>query len=538
MRKGSGSGPGGDTGGMALCIRVSSCAHAKTVPRMTMVHRTAVTRASFRTLLEFALVRRVLISFVLASVAVCGGDTIRLKNGRNIANAERVREKDGKIEYEIGDNTYRIPKSLVERIDSAIPVVSAPELEPETSAARPKLDEPRVSPPLPTGSTTLELKIPTSELAKIVHDNKVDLDALNALESAGRFDVAAAGYFVAGRFELERGDRESAKRYFERSLSYSPDNALILVHYSALLVQLGRARDAINYASRATQMAADSADTWSILGYAYFSADRTRDAIPAWEHSLQLRNDKRVEEYLAKARREQAAEANFTERETGRFTLRYEGAATKDTLRQQIVATLDKKYDDLSSELGITPYQNIPVILYTEQAFFDVTQAPAWTGALNDGKLRIPVQGVEFISPEMARVLKHELAHSFINQASGGRCPQWLNEGIAQLVEGRTIGTRGAGLAQLYKDGTQLPLRSLEKSFLGFSRTEAVLAYDESLAAASFIRDQYSMSDAKRLLERLAQGGSTEEAMREVLRLDYAQFEQELTRYLAEKAGS
>ncbi len=499
---------------------------------------TAVTRAIRKTLLEFALVRRDLIIFVLVSVASCTADTIRLKNGRNIAGADNVREKDGKIEYEIGDNTYRIPKSLVERIDSSVPVISEPDLGGANPAARPRSDEPRTSPPIPNAPSALELKIPTSEVGKIVHDGKVDLDALNALESAGKADAAAAGYFIAGRFEFDRGDRENAKRYFERSLSYAPDNALILVHYAALLVQLGRARDAINYAYHATLVASDSPDTWSILGYAYFSADRTRDAIPAWEKSLELRYDKRVEEYLAKAKREQAAEANFTERETGRFTLRYEGAATKDTLRQQIVATLDKEYDDLSSELGITPYQNIPVILYTEQAFFDVTQAPSWTGALNDGKLRIPVQGVEFVNAEMARVLKHELAHSFINQASGGRCPQWLNEGIAQLVEGRQLGTRGARLAELYKDGTQPPLRSLEKSFLGFSRGQAVLAYDESLAAAAFIRDSYGMSDIRRILEHLGQGGSTEDAISDVLRLDYAHFDEEFARYLSQKYGS
>jgi tetratricopeptide (TPR) repeat protein len=505
-----------------------------------MVHMTAVTRAIRKTLLEFALVRRVLIVFVLVSVAVCAADNIRLKNGRSIAGADNVREKDGKIEYEIGDNTYRIPKSLVERIDSSIslPSVAEPDFGPANPAARPKPDEPRTSPPIPSASSEQELMIPTSEIGKIVHDGKVDLDALNALESVGKFDSAAAGYFIAGRFEFDRGDREGANRYFERSLSYAPDNGLVLAHYAALLVQLGRARDAINYAYHATQSARDSADTWSILGYAYFSADRTRDAIPAWEKSLELRYDKRVEEYLAKAKREQAAEANFTERETGRFTLRYEGAATKDTLRQQIVATLDKEYDDLSSELGITPYQNIPVILYTEQAFFDVTQAPAWTGALNDGKLRIPVQGVDFINAEMARVLKHELAHSFINQASGGRCPQWLNEGIAQLVEGRQLGARGARLAQLYKEGSQPPLRSLEKSFFGFSRTQAILAYDESLAAAAFIRDSYGMSDIRRILERLGQGGSTEDAISEVLRLDYSQFEQEFARYLLAKYDS
>jgi tetratricopeptide (TPR) repeat protein len=505
-----------------------------------MVHRTAVTRAIRKTLLEFALVRRVLIIFVLVSVAICAADTIRLKNGRSIDGAENIREKDGKVEYEIGDNTYRIPKSMVEKIESSIPVASVPEpdLGPVNPAARPKPDEPRISPPLPRVPSAQDLKIPAAEFAKIVHDGKVDLDALNALESAGNFEAAAAGYFIAGRYEFDRGDRESAKRYFERSLSYAPDNATILAYYAALLVQLGRARDAINYAYHATLVASDSADTWSILGYAYFSADRTRDAIPAWEKSLDLRYDKRVEEYLAKAKREQAAEANYTESETGRFTLRYEGAATKDTLRQQIVAALDKDFDDLSAELGITPYQNIPVILYTEQAFFDVTQAPAWTGALNDGKLRIPVQGVEFINPEMARVLKHELAHSFINQASGGRCPQWLNEGIAQLSEGRPLGARGVRLAQLYKNGSQMPLQSLEKSFLGFSRTQAILAYDESLAAATFISDTYGMSDVRRILEHLGQGGSTEDALRDVLRLDYPQFEQEFALYIAQKYGS
>lgn len=504
-----------------------------------MVHRTADTRATRRNLLKFARVRRFLIIFVAVSTVVSSADTIRLTNGRSIANAENVRERDGKVEYDVGDNTYRIPKSLVERIEASVPQVPTPDLGTPGPAARPKADEFRNSPPpVPDTSSTIQLKIPNTELAKIIHDGKVDLDALNAIESAGNFDLAASGYFFAGKFELDRGDRETAKRFYERALSYSRDNPVILVHYAALLIQLGRARDAINYAYQATLIAPDSADTYSVLGYAYFSADRTRDAIPAWERSLSLRYDKNVEDYLAKAKREQAAEANFTERETGRFTLRYEGAATKDTLRQQIVATLDKEYDDLSAELGITPYENIPVILYTERTFFDVTQAPSWTGAMNDGKLRIPVQGVDFINAEMARVLKHELAHSFINQASGGRCPQWLNEGVAQLVEGRAFTTRGLRLARLYKSGNAIPLKQLEKSFLSFSQTQAVLAYDESLAAAAFIRDTYGMSDIRRILEHLSQGGSTEDALRDVIRLDYPQFEEEFSRYLNDKFGT
>jgi len=525
---------------MALCKEVSSCAR-NPVLQVTTVHATAVIRRNHRILLKCAPVRKVFIGFVLISVAVCSAETIRLKNGRSIV-AENVREKDGKIEYEIGDNTYRIPKSLVEKIESSIPPLADPNFGSATPAARPQNPNEGYAKPLPLAPTVgsaQELRVATNDPAlKVIHDGKVDLDILNQLDSAGKPDSAAAGYFMAGRFEYDRGNRETAGRYFERAMGYAPDNAVILAHYAAMLVQSGRGREAINYAEHATQVAPDSSDAFAILGYAYFTSDRSREAIPAWEKSLLLRPDEKLQAMLDKTRRELNAEANFTERDTGRFTLRYEGSVTKDTLRQQLIAALDKDYNELSSELGISPVQNIPVILYTEQAFFDVTQAPTWTGALNDGKLRIPIRGVDYITPELARVLKHELTHSFINQAAAGRCPQWLNEGIAQMEEGRTLEGHGRRLAQVYKDGEQLPLSVLEGSFMKYSATEALVAYDESLAAAIYIRDNYGTSDLRRLLERVGQGGTFEQAMTDILHLDYARFEREVGQFLSSKYGS
>ena len=34
------------------------------------------------------------------------------------------------------------------------------------------------------------------------------------------------------------------------------------------------------------------------------------------------------------------------------------------------------------------------MVLYTQQAFADITRAPGWVGALNDGRIRVPVQGL------------------------------------------------------------------------------------------------------------------------------------------------
>jgi hypothetical protein len=274
-----------------------------------------------------------------------------------------------------------------------------------------------------------------------------------------------------------------------------------------------------------------------MLGYAQFASDHTKDAVASWKRSLELRPDATVQQFLAKAQREENVESTFSQGESSHFVLHYEGKQTNETLRAQILTTLESDYDDLARDLGNPPRDNILVTLYTEQAFFDVTHAPTWSGAINDGKLRIPLSGLSSMTPELAHVLKHELAHSFITQLSGGRCPPWLHEGIAQLLEPKSLGGDGRALSQLFKAQRNIPLNALEGSFQSFSGAQAYVAYAESLAAASYINDSYGMSDIQRILQRISQGNSTEAALRATIHSDYGQFETDLARYLADKYG-
>jgi tetratricopeptide (TPR) repeat protein len=303
-------------------------------------------------------------------------------------------------------------------------------------------------------------------------------------------------------------------------------------------VRTGNPLDAIHYAEQAARIAPDSADAWAVLGYAQFAADRLRDAAESWKRSVALRPDASIQQLLARAERESRAESNFSERETGHFVLHYEGQESSEGFRDQLLATLESDYHDLSREFGSEPRSSIQVVLYTNETFFDVTRAPAWTAALNDGKLRIPLHGLNSVTGELARVLRHELAHSFINQITQGRCPHWLNEGIAQMLEPRGLGGRVALLARLFAAQREIPLNNLEGSFFSFSGPVALVAYDESLAAATYIRDRYSMTDLQRVLERIGQGQSAEAALRGVLHCDYGRLEDELRTYLASQAGS
>jgi tetratricopeptide (TPR) repeat protein len=460
---------------------------------------------------------------VLASAA--SADTIHLKNGRTIL-ADHVRENGIRYEYEIGDDSYAIPKSSVERVEAGGMPASAASSGANKSAG----DFPAFT---PVDSLAAEGDLPKT----IVKDGKVDPEALSKLEGKGNAELSATAEFIAGKFEFDHGNIDQARRYFENALRFQPENSTVLIYYAALLVRTGNPSQALSYAQRAVSASPNSPDAYTVLGYAQQASDRTRDAVASWKHSLELRPDPAVQQYLAKALREQNVETDFAQRESGHFVLHYEGKQTSESFREQIMAALESDYDDLARDLGAPPRDNILVTLYTEQAFFDVTRAPSWSGALNDGKLRIPINGLNSMTPELARVLKHELAHTFINQLSAGRCPPWLHEGIAQLLEPKSLGGDGRQLAQLFKSQNNIPLNVLEGSFLRFSGGQAYVAYAESLAAVTYINDSYGMGDIQRILQLLSQGNSTEAALRATIHSDYGQLETEVAKYLADKYG-
>jgi hypothetical protein len=227
----------------------------------------------------------------------------------------------------------------------------------------------------------------------------------------------------------------------------------------------------------------------------------------------------------------------YSLRESSHFSLHFEGKDMPQNFPHDVLATLEHHYDDLSSDFGYSPSNSIIVTIYTEQAFFDVTQAPAWTNAVNDGKLRIPIRGLASVTPELSRILKHELTHSFVAQMSAGRCSTWMQEGIAQMEEGKSNAPVGHQLAQLFAGDHEIPLNMLEGSFMSFSSGEAVLAYTESLAAAEYIRETYGMSEISRILAQLQQGSSTEAAMRSVIHCDYSRLQSEMARWLTDRYG-
>ena len=461
--------------------------------------------------------------FLLFSIAVllpaAHAETIRLKNGRVIL-ADHVQETGNKVEYTVGENTFAISKSLVERIDTGgVPVVT-------------RHDDMQAPEPSPSA-----ILVPADLEAKLIHDGRLDTDYLGEVERSGGDDKAAVANYLASKFEHDAGRTDSAYRYLERARTFAPSNPVILGQEASLLIEMGKFSEAATLAERAVRVAPNEAFSYTVLGYCYFQQSKTADAIKMFKKSLSIQPDPEVQQLLAKAERELATENGFEQEASSHFTLRYEGKATEPGLRLQLLAVLEQHYNDLVRDLNFSPRESISVILYTEKQYFNVTRAPAWSGALYDGKLRMPINGITQVDSDLSRTLKHELTHSFINQITKGRCPTWLNEGIAQLEEPQSSSGDGRRLAQLFSSGRNIPFNQLEGSWVKYSSGEAAVAYAEALIASEYIRDTYGMSDLALVLKRLGEGQGTEAALRSTIHSGYAQFEGELTRFLSKTYG-
>src|SRR6202048_3522251 len=219
-------------------------------------------------------------------------------------------------------------------------------------------------------------------------------------------------------------------------------------------------RQSLDYLERAQRIAPSNADVAKLSGWAYYGMNKLPQAVAQWKRAFALRPDTEVQAALEKAERDKGEEEGYKENESAHFTLRYSGSA-EPALAREVLRTLETHYTRINSELNFAPPDSIGVILYTQQAFADITRAPGWVGALNDGRIRVPVQGLTSLTPELSRVLKHELTHSFIQQKTHAHAPVWLQEGIAQWMEGQRSKDNASVLVQVYDEKQALGVGQL-----------------------------------------------------------------------------
>jgi tetratricopeptide (TPR) repeat protein len=464
------------------------------------------------------------IAVCLALPASARADTIVLKNGRRIA-ALSVTMAGDKIQYETASGTLTLPRSIVDHIERGGGDLAAVGGDKSDFALKPPEASPAISPN------------ETEITQRVLHDAAIDRAYIAALEREARSGTAEANqdaaiaHHAAAQFALSRGDVEQAFNDARSALTYAPEQPALLLDIAYFHLRRSEYTQSLEYIDRARRITPDDPEIAKLAGWAYYRLNKIDKAVAEWKRSQALRADPEVEAALKKAEKDIIEEEQYKENESSHFKLRYSGAA-EPSLARDVLRVLERHYTAIDSELNYTPPDSIGVILYTQQAFADITQAPQWVGALNDGRIRVPVQGLAEVTPELSRVLKHELTHSFIQQKSHGLAPTWMQEGIAQWLEGKRSGANAAALVKLYETNPALVKLVYQGGWMKLPTDAAGAMYAWALADIEYIVQANGMGDVDRILGRIAAGEPPEEALKAALRMDYAELTGQAAEYL------
>ena len=104
-------------------------------------------------------------------------------------------------------------------------------------------------------------------------------------------------------------------------------------------------------------------------------------------------------------------------------------------------------------------------------------------------------------------------------------------------MEGKRSGENASGLLQVYDEKQTLSLGQLEGSWMNMQSDVAGYAYAWALANIEYIIQTDGMGDVERILGLIAEGSSTEAAIRETLHDGYDDLMASTANYLRKTYG-
>ena len=176
-----------------------------------------------------------------------------------------------------------------------------------------------------------------------------------------------------------------------------------------------------------------------------------------------------------------------------------------DLLANSLQNDLKETHTSLSKAFGELPKFSSSVRLMEEDMFYLSTGAPSWTNALYyKGQILIPVpENENFDYENIKRSLKHEFMHAVINAMSDGKCPGWLDEGLAQWVEGSENPALQPALHRYLKKNPPVPLSLLQNGFTKLETKMVPAAYAQSLYATHTLINTYGLDAVGQFLRHL-----------------------------------
>jgi tetratricopeptide (TPR) repeat protein len=312
----------------------------------------------------------------------------------------------------------------------------------------------------------------------------------------------------AGWSAIQRREPDRAAALFAEALSMRPNDAVLLLGAGVAAHLRGRSAEAIPLLQQSIASDPTLLQAVVLLGEIAYREGDLALAVRTYEEAVKRApGDAGLQTRLKAWRAEADAHRNFEEVRYDRFRVMFEGRADQ-SLAVRATGLLDSAFRRIGQTLGAFPSQPVVVVLYTEQQFRDITNAPDWSAAQYDGRVRVPVRGALDDPSLFERVLVHELTHAMVTNMAARGVPAWLHEGLAQHFEGEDASAARRRMAT----ARAVPLRHLEGGFDRMTAAQAQVAYDQSLLAVSVMAERPGFGWSN-LLNDLASGQRFDQAI-------------------------
>lgn len=205
---------------------------------------------------------------------------------------------------------------------------------------------------------------------------------------------------------------------------------------------------------------------------------------------------------------------------------------------------LEEIYLQVTGDLECVPAYRTSIIVLDPEKFDDI-KPTSWAGGFASGGKSMTVPAESFPRSEAStrlparKLVIHEFTHNIIHVLAAGRCPTWLNEGLAVFAESKddTFTEFKPGLDKPEKVMT---LAELEKEFSDIrslsnqSLPRVRQAYQLAGLYARFLIQNFTMTAPRQILNVLKSGKSFDLALKDISDLSVPQFEKRFKNWLDE----
>ena len=320
-----------------------------------------------------------------------------------------------------------------------------------------------------------------------------------------------------GRWELAVSQLQEALRIDNTNQQAKDNLARIYLNHAYMVYKQHQNQEALEAIDQAIRANPNLGAAYALKGEIEYGSQKLKEAKASWERSLQLDpSQKELQQRLTQLVQELPVESGFERLSQASFDVRYQ-EGLQPSIGFDVRDVLLEARREVGSDFAYWPKHKVVALVYSADSFHALRQeTPEWVGGQFDGKIRVPLPNRQ-MSPQMVRqILYHEYTHAVIYDLTGGNCPTWLNEGLAEYEGRKQLAGPVAQLLKAHEQEKLIALSELSEHFSVALPVDVIgLAYQEAYSVASYFIQRYGFWRMRRALKAISDGEPWEKVFEE-----------------------